>query len=144
MSKNRSSSLKDPPLPLSGGDPRRKELILIIEDDPDISKMLRIYFDSQGYETTIEKLDANVVEIVSQNLPDVIILALNLPDEEGDQVYGALRTNPKTQHIPVISLPEAKEAQDKLVSIPFDFDELIESVERVISKNPSAPGRIAE
>jgi|SRR5688572_27084955 len=153
MSKNRTAILKDPPLPPSGGDPRRKGLILIVEDDPDISKMLRIYFDSQGYETVIEKLSANVVEIAIQNLPDMIILAMSLPDDEGDQLYGALQANPKTQQIPVLLLPEEEEAQGKLdaldlkendqfISKPFDIEKLKQAVERVIPKDPYAPGSI--
>ena len=155
MSKNRSPILKDPPLPPTGGDPGRKGLILIVEDDPDISKMLRIYFDAQGYETVIEKLSANVVEIALQNLPDVIILAMSLPDDEGDQLYGALQANPKTQHIPVVLLPKEEEAQGKLdaldlkendqfISKPFDIEKLKQAVERVIPKDLSAPGRVAE
>ncbi len=153
MSKNRSFILKDPPLLPNSGGPRRKRLILIVEDDPDIRKMLRIYFDSQGYEAVIEKLGAKIVETAAQNLPDVIILDTALPDSAGSQVYGDLRANPKTQHIPVVFLPEAEEAQDKLgaldlreddqfVSKPFDIEELKQAVERVVPKDPYAPGSI--
>ena len=53
--------------------------ILVVEDDFDISNLLRIYFDSQGYDVTIAPNGNEALELCRRNMPNVIVLDIQLP-----------------------------------------------------------------
>ena len=108
--------------------------ILVVEDDPDISKMLRIYFDSQGYEVLLEMRGNSVLETCAKKMPNVIILDINLPDINGYEVCRQLRENLRTKHIPIIFLTQKDDRSDRIkglemgaddyITKPFDIEEL--------------------
>lgn len=108
--------------------------ILVVEDDPDISKMLRIYFDSQGYEVFVEMRGGDTLETCVRKMPNVVVLDINLPDMNGYDVCRDLRSNLRTKHIPIIFLTQKDERSDKIkglelgaddyVTKPFDIEEL--------------------
>ena len=60
-----------------------KGRILVVEDDIDISKMLRIYFDSQGYEVLVANRGNDALDICRTKLPNVVVLDIKLPDIDG-------------------------------------------------------------
>jgi DNA-binding response OmpR family regulator len=108
--------------------------ILVVEDDPDISKMLRIYFDSQGYEVLLEMRGGDALETCAKKMPNVVVLDINLPDMDGYAVCRELRGNLRTKHIPIIFLTQKDERSDKIkglelgaddyITKPFDIEEL--------------------
>ncbi len=79
-----------------------KARLLIVEDDADISNMLRIYFTGQQYEVDIAPRGADALEKTRQNLPHLIVLDIMLPDIDGFEVCRNLRTNMRTSHVPII------------------------------------------
>lgn len=111
-----------------------KGRILVVEDDLDISKMLRMYFDSQGYEVIVAARGGEALEKCQQKLPNVIVLDINLPDMDGFDVCRNLRGNLRTSHIPIIFLTQRDERSDKIAGLelgaddyvtkPFDIEEL--------------------
>lgn len=111
-----------------------KGRILIVEDDVDISNMLRIYFSSQGYETTVAGRGREALERCRQQLPHVIVLDIMLPDIDGYEVCTQLRTNLRTSHVPIIFLTQKDERSDRIAGLelgaddyitkPFDIEEL--------------------
>lgn len=108
--------------------------ILVVEDDPDISKMLRIYFDSQGYEVLLEMRGGDALETCAKKMPNVVVLDINLPDMNGFEVCRELRGHLRTKHIPIIFLTQKDERSDKIkglelgaddyITKPFDIEEL--------------------
>ncbi len=60
-----------------------KGRILVVEDDFDISNMLRIYFQSQGYDVTVAPRGEEALELCRQQLPHVIVLDIMLRDIDG-------------------------------------------------------------
>ncbi len=111
-----------------------KGRILVVEDDVDISNMLRIYFSSQGYETTVAGRGREALDRCKQQLPHVVVLDIMLPDIDGYEVCTQLRTNLRTSHIPIIFLTQKDERSDKIAGLelgaddyitkPFDIEEL--------------------
>jgi len=83
-----------------------KGRILVVEDDADISKMLRIYFDSQGYEVLIATRGNDALDVCRTKLPNVIVLDINLPDMDGFEVCRVLRSNTRTSYVPIIFLTQ--------------------------------------
>lgn len=121
-----------------------KARLLIVEDDFDISNMLRIYFSGQGYEVDVAPRGSVALEKTRQNLPHLIILDIMLPDIDGFEVCRNLRTSTRTSHVPIIFLTQKDERSDKLqglelgaddyVTKPFDIEELKLRVQRAITR----------
>ena len=122
-----------------------KGRILVVEDDIDISKMLRIYFDSQGYEVLVANRGEEALEICRKKLPNVVVLDIQLPDIDGYQVCRSLRGNTRTSYVPIIFLTQKDERSDKIAGLelgaddyitkPFDIEELKLRVEGSIRRS---------
>jgi PleD family two-component response regulator len=108
--------------------------LMIVEDDSDISNMLRIYFQSQGYDVSVAQRGEDALEMCRQQLPHIIVLDIMLPDMDGYDVCRNLRGNLRTSHIPIIFLTQKDERSDKIrglelgaddyITKPFDLEEL--------------------
>ena len=70
-----------------------KARLLIVEDDIDISTMLRIYFSSQGYDVDVAGRGSEALEKTRHVMPHLIILDIMLPEQRGDQILDALRND---------------------------------------------------
>jgi diguanylate cyclase (GGDEF)-like protein len=102
-----------------------KRRLLIVEDDFDISNMLRIYFGSQGYETIIATRGQEALELCQRNLPNLVILDIILPDINGYEVCRQLRSNLRTSHIPIIFLTQKDERSDQIAGLELGADDYI-------------------
>jgi len=119
--------------------------LLIVEDDPDISNMLRIYFGSQGYQTDVAQRGKDALEKTRAVMPHLIVLDIMLPDIDGYEVCRNLRTTTRTSHIPVIFLTQKDERSDRLqglelgaddyITKPFDIEELKLRVQNAIARS---------
>lgn len=111
-----------------------KHKILIVEDDPDVAEMLNAYFRVQGYEVFTVNWGEDGVRAGQTSAPDLIILDIRLPDIDGYEVARRLRSDRRTQEIPIIFLTEKRERIDRLqgfevgaddyITKPFDVQEL--------------------
>jgi diguanylate cyclase (GGDEF)-like protein len=102
-----------------------KGRLLIVEDDFDISNMLRIYFDSQGYEATVASQGEEALEICRRKLPNLVILDIMLPDINGYEVCRRLRGSLRTSHIPIIFLTQKDERSDQIAGLELGADDYI-------------------
>jgi len=122
-----------------------KARLLIVEDDADISNMLKIYFSSQGYDVDVAPRGREALEKTRHVMPHLIILDIMLPDIDGYEVCRELRTHTRTSHVPVIFLTQKDERSDKLqglelgaddyVTKPFDIEELKWRVQNAINRS---------
>lgn len=111
-----------------------KHKILVVEDDPDVAEMLNAYFRVQGYEVYTVNWGEDGVRAGQSIVPDIIILDIRLPDIDGFEVATRLRSDRRTQEIPIIFLTEKRERIDRLkgfeagaddyITKPFDIQEL--------------------
>ena len=121
-----------------------KARLLIVEDDTDISNMLKIYFTGQNYEVDTALRGGDALDKTRSNLPHLIVLDIMLPDIDGFEVCRNLRTNMRTSHVPIIFLTQKDERSDKLqglelgaddyITKPFDIEELKLRVQRAIQR----------
>lgn len=121
-----------------------KARLLIVEDDTDISNMLKIFFSGHSYEVDTALRGSEALEKTRQSLPHLIVLDIMLPDIDGFEVCRILRTNMRTSHVPIIFLTQKDERSDKLqglelgaddyITKPFDIDELKLRVQRAIAR----------
>ncbi len=121
-----------------------KGRILVVEDDVDISNMLRIYFDSQGYDVWVAVRGQEALDICRRKLPNIIVLDIMLPDIDGYEVCRRLRNNLRTSHIPILFLTQKDDRSDKIAGLelgaddyitkPFDIEELRWRVQNVLKR----------
>src|SRR5664279_1787545 len=121
-----------------------KGRILVVEDDFDISNMLRIYFTGQGFEVRVAPRGNDALAMTRQSLPHLIVLDIMLPDMDGYAVCKQLRTTTRTSHIPIIFLTQKDERSDKIAGLelgaddyvtkPFDIEELKLRVKNAIDR----------
>ncbi len=111
-----------------------KSKILIVEDDLDVAEMLNAYFRVQGYEVFTVNWGEDGVRAAQTVLPDLMILDIRLPDIDGYEVARRVRSDRRTNEIPIIFLTEKRERIDRLqgfevgaddyITKPFDVQEL--------------------
>jgi PleD family two-component response regulator len=121
-----------------------KGRILVVEDDFDISNMLRIYFSGQGYDVQVAPRGGDALTMTRKQLPQLIVLDIMLPDMDGYSVCRELRQTTRTSHIPIIFLTQKDERSDKIVGLelgaddyitkPFDIEELKLRVKNAIDR----------
>jgi DNA-binding response OmpR family regulator len=122
-----------------------KAKILVVEDDVDISNMLRIYFSGQGYDIQVAPRGGDALSFTRKQLPHLIVLDIMLPDMDGYAVCKELRTTTRTSHIPIIFLTQKDERSDKIqglelgaddyITKPFDIEELRLRVQNAIQRS---------
>ena len=111
-----------------------KPRILVVDNDIDMSNMLKIYFSGMDYEVDVAVSGSGALEKVRQVLPHLIILDVMLPEIDGYEVCRILRSDPRTTHIRIIFLTRKDARNDRLqglelgaddyVTKPFDIEEL--------------------
>ena len=117
-----------------------RETVLVVEDDPNIARLLHISLAQQGYHVLLATRGEQALEICREQHVDIIVLDIRLPDISGHEVGVALRAAPQTQSIPIIVLTAFTERQDKLdtyrlvraehfIGKPFDIEELISVID---------------
>lgn len=102
--------------------PEEKELILLIEDEPQMRRFLRITLQSQGYRF-VEAATARegLMQATTRN-PDVVLLDLGLPDLDGLEVTKRLREWSQT---PIIVISAREQEQDKVRALDAGADDYL-------------------
>ena len=131
--------------------------ILLVEDDLDLSEMIRSYFRVQNYDIVTAAWAEEALKIASESVLDLIILDIRLPDMNGFDLCRELRTNNrKTENTPIIFLTEKRDRVDKLqglelgvvdyITKPFDIQELRLRVRNIINRasRPASVNSVTE
>ena len=119
--------------------------ILYFEDDSDMVELVRIILEREGYQVEGVAEGHSGINLAVQNLPDVILLDLMLPDMDGWEIYRRLKIDEATQDIPVIVITAKAQSIDKVlgleiakvddyISKPFRPDDLVERVNEVLTR----------
>lgn len=102
-----------------------KELILIIEDEKDIVKMLEYNLKKEGFRTTSCSDGRRALDAISRERPDLILLDLMLPGLNGLDVCKEIKRDNKTALIPVIILTAKSQESDKIVGLELGADDYV-------------------
>lgn len=101
-----------------------KKTLLIIDDNEDICDYVQSIFKDAFH--VIKAADGiNGFQITSKQLPDIVITDLYMPGMQGDELCKKIKTNDKTNHIPVILLTASTSAEMKLKCIECGADDFI-------------------
>jgi len=97
--------------------------ILVIDDEPEITEIIKAYMSNAGYEVEVENQPQNGLGDAKNFKPNVIILDIQMPFMDGYQVCSQLRADPDTAETPVLFLTgkDAREDQGKAFGVGGDF-----------------------
>ena len=120
---------------------KEKPSILVVDDDPNISQLVRLYLEKEGYEVRTAARGDDAVNEFTRLPPDLLVLDVMLPGLDGYQVLKNIR---KSSAIPVIMLTARDETFDKVLGLelgaddyitkPFDAKELVARVKAVLRR----------
>ena len=96
--------------------------MLIVEDEPKLSALLRDYLQQAGYETCCIDRGDEVVPWVKEQKPEMILLDLNLPGKDGLDICKEIRT---FSAVPIIMITARIEEIDRLLGLEFGADDYI-------------------
>jgi two-component system, OmpR family, alkaline phosphatase synthesis response regulator PhoP len=99
--------------------------ILIVEDDRDIADLIRHYLVKTEHTAEILHSGSQVLERVSQQRPDVLILDLMLPGMHGFEICRAIRANPATADLPIIIVTARAEESERIVGLELGADDYV-------------------
>ncbi len=119
--------------------------VLVIDDEPQILRALRINLSVRGYEVSTAATGAEALRVAAGHRPDVVILDLGLPDMSGIDVLAGLRG---WLTVPVIVLSARTDSSDKVealdagaddyVTKPFGMDEFLARLRAAVRRAGSA------
>ncbi len=112
--------------------------ILIVDDDTDLLLALRVRLKSRGYTTTLASDATTAVRKALQEKPDLVLLDIGLPDENGFVVLDHLKLHTELASIPVIIVSARSSHVYKDAAViagarayfekPFDNEELLQAI----------------
>ena len=121
--------------------------ILVIDDEPQIRRLLRTSLGAQGYRVSVAASGAEGIEAVRIEKPDLVILDLGLPDMEGLDVIARLRAG---SPVPIVVLSVRDDERGKVAALdlgaddyvtkPFGMDELVARVRAALRHRLQAQG----
>ncbi|MFC1562459.1 PleD family two-component system response regulator [candidate division KSB1 bacterium] len=92
--------------------------ILVADDEEDFLKGISIRLKSAGFEGILVRDGREVINSVSEEKPDLIVLDIMMPNMDGFETTKILKSNPETKDIPIIFLTAGA----------FDFGEVIDDL----------------
>jgi DNA-binding NarL/FixJ family response regulator len=120
-----------------GGKDRKR--LLLIDDDPNLILLVRDYLEFRGYEVLTADNGKEALDVLAQNLPDMIVCDIMMPEMDGYALIENIRKNPRTSWIPVLFLSARGQSQDRIKGLnlgadvymvkPFEPEELVAQVE---------------
>ena len=98
------------------------QTVFIVDDDPKLTKLLKTYFDKEGFVTYLAHEGTNAVEAIKEKKPDLVILDLMLPGLDGWEICRRLR---KDSDVPIIMLTARDEETDRVSGLEMGADDYV-------------------
>ena len=99
--------------------------ILIIDDDTAILELIKVNLELLGHEAITASDGVRGFALARQELPDLIILDVMMPDVDGFTVASRIRNNPSTKDIPILMLTALSMIQDKTKGFDAGVDDYL-------------------
>ncbi|MEE8342049.1 MAG: response regulator [Candidatus Neomarinimicrobiota bacterium] len=117
---------------------KNKKKILVVDDNPQIVRLISLRLYKNNFEVSVAHDGQQCVQVAKDELPDLILLDIKMPNGGGIKAFEALKTMADTNKIPVIFVTAFASKEVKrlvkemgaidLISKPFIGDELMEKI----------------
>ena len=122
-----------------------KTKVVCIEDEPEMIDLVKLILGRKGFDLTGAMGGREGLEAVRRVKPDLVLLDLMMPDMDGWEVYQQMKADRELMDIPVIVVTAKAQSIDKVLGLhiakvddyvtkPFGPQELLQSIERVLSE----------
>ena len=109
----------------------------MVDDDVDHLSICKLVLTNRGYNVLVLWSTNVLIEVIKDFMPDLIFMDHRMPDMDGIQATNLIKTNPHTQHIPVIYFTGVERgeefakraAADGFLAKPFKIEHMIALIE---------------
>jgi len=122
--------------------------IIVIDDELDILDLVQISLEADGFEVITASSGKEALAKIRQELPDLILLDLMMPEMDGYEVMNVLQSDKQTRNVPIIMLTALAQSDDKVkglsegaydyITKPFELKELTARVNAVLKREQKA------
>jgi len=126
----------------------RENLILIVDDDPHIRRIVRFALETAGFRTEEASDGAEALRLFRESGPDLVVLDVLMPEMDGTEVCGVIR---RESAVPIVFLSSRDEEVDRVVGLelggddyvtkPFSPRELVARVKAILRRGREAGSR---
>jgi len=123
--------------------------IIVVDDDPAIQALIKINLELQRHQVLTASDGVEGYALIQQEIPDLVILDVMMPNADGYTVCQRIRKNPATEHIPVLMLTALGVVEDKVKGFdvgaddylvkPFELPELQVRVRALLRRSGQLP-----
>lgn len=99
--------------------------VLVIEDETNIIRLVRDYLEQAGYRVLIASNAETGLHILRRELPEMLILDLGLPDQDGWDLTRLIRSDRQLEKIPIIMLTARVDESDRIIGLELGADDYI-------------------
>jgi DNA-binding NarL/FixJ family response regulator len=119
--------------------------ILVVDDDRILRRVLQNSLEQQGYQVTAVSSGKDALEIFNQDVPDIIVSDVSMPEMNGFEFCRQLRSQPSGKLVPFIFLSAKSDLNDRIqghsigaddyLTKPFEMKELLAKIEALIERS---------
>lgn len=114
-----------------------RKKIVVIEDDNDILDLIQYILEDEGYQV-LKSNKPEHIDVIAEHQPSLVLLDDRLPGEYGHAICQRIKSNPHTQHIPVVLVSATRNLEkvafdcraDDFLTKPFDLTDLLSLVKQ--------------
>ena len=99
--------------------------ILVVDDEPDALELIGFNLRNSGFSVMTAGDGAEALKLARENIPDLILLDVMLPEMDGLEVCRTLRGNPATRSIPIIMLTARAAEIDRVLGLELGADDYV-------------------
>jgi DNA-binding response OmpR family regulator len=132
---------------IEGSMPAQRKVI-VIEDEQAMIQLIKLILEKEGFDVIGANGGAEGLDLITRERPDLVLLDLMMPGMNGWDVYQHMKADDQMKDIPVIVVTAKAQQIDKVLGLhiakvqdyitkPFSPNELLESIEKVLSRATS-------
>ena len=100
-------------------------MIYLLEDDDSIRKLVLYGLDSQGFQAKGFALPSEFWRAMDAEMPELVLLDIMLPEEDGLSILRKLRARPATKRLPIIMLTAKNSEYDRVIGLDLGADDFV-------------------
>lgn len=127
--------------------------LLVVDDEPKLLRAIAATLREEGYVVMTAQSGSEALMRLTESVPDLIISDIRMPGIDGYRLVSTLRSNPRTELIPVIFLTAKDRREDRItgfrkgvdayVTKPFDPEELIVIIANILNRSARISAELA-
>lgn len=129
-----------------------KRKVLVVDDEEDFARVLKIRLKANGYDVIVAYNSIQALSMANQEKPDLILLDVMIPGEDGFSIIEQLKQAEATRPIPIIFLtgvlggePRAyKSGASGYMMKPYHPEKLLETIDKALKIKGTQPGEKSE